>query len=661
MKFSDLGLAAPILQVLEREGYTSPTPIQGQAIPPVLAGSDVMAIAQTGTGKTAAFALPILTRLAADKTPVQRRTCRALVLSPTRELAAQIGESFRTYGQGLGLSVATVFGGVSHGPQRNALLRGVDIVVATPGRLLDHVNERNLDLSGTSILVLDEADQMLDLGFVVPIRRICAQLASRRQSLFFSATMPREIAALAAELLRDPVRIAVAPVATTAERVDQQIIHVETAKKRTLLVELLADEGMSRTLIFTRTKRGADKVTQHLVTAGIDAAAIHGNKSQRQREQTLDGFRKGKTRVLVATDIAARGIDIDSVTHVINYELPEVPEAYVHRIGRTARAGNSGRAISLVDNEELDLLKGIERLTRISIPSTNRRNDPNLAAAPKMPGSSGRDEGSRFRDPRSAPRGGGRDGGGRDGGGREGGVRHFERNSRPGPGSRDGGRDERPRSEARDRPARPAGDRPAWSPTDKPVERSDRPARPAGDRPDRSERPARSFGDRPDRGDRSDRPAGPRSDFRDRPARPAGDRPDRGDRPARSFGDRPDRGDRPARPAGDRPDRDDRPARPAGDRPRDAGPRSEFRDRPARPAGDRPDRGDRPARPAGDRPARPAGDRPAGPRSDFRSGPRKPAGEGRGERPFAARSGAPRSGAPRSDAGGGAKRRFRND
>jgi len=377
--FSELGLASDIIKALDEEGYSTPTPIQTQAIPPVLGGKDLLGIAQTGTGKTAAFALPILHRLALDRKPAPRRGCRVLVLSPTRELATQIGESFRAYGRHLGLRVAVVFGGVAHKPQRDALARGVDVLVATPGRLIDHTEERNAVLDATEVLVLDEADQMLDLGFLKPIRRIVSQLSARRQSLFFSATMPPEIGKLAAEMLRDPVRVSVAPAATTVERVSQRVIHVEHTRKRALLVELFGDPALSRALVFTRTKRGADRVAHHLEGAGIGVAAIHGNKSQRQREQALQRFRDSGIRVLVATDIAARGIDIDAVSHVVNYELPDVPEAYVHRIGRTARAGASGVAISLVDVDERPQLRDIERVTRQTIPSEDRRNDASLA------------------------------------------------------------------------------------------------------------------------------------------------------------------------------------------------------------------------------------------------------------------------------------------
>ena len=378
--FSELGLNASLLKALETEGYTTPTPIQAQAIPSVLAGKDLMGIAQTGTGKTAAFALPILHRLAADRKPALRQGARVLVLSPTRELASQIAESFRVYGRNTNLTVAVMYGGVPFRPQVNAMSRGVDILVATPGRLIDHLEQRSVVLSGTEVLVLDEADQMLDMGFIAPIRKILSKISARRQSLFFSATMPAEINKLASEMLRDPVRVSVTPVAKTADRVRQSVIHVEPQKKPSLLVELFADAAMTRTLVFTRTKRGADKVARHLEAAGIMVAAIHGNKSQRQREAALGDFKAGRIRGLIATDIAARGIDIDEVSHVVNFELPNIPESYVHRIGRTARAGAEGIAISLCGSDERAFLRDIERLTRQTIPSTNRCGDPELAA-----------------------------------------------------------------------------------------------------------------------------------------------------------------------------------------------------------------------------------------------------------------------------------------
>ncbi len=378
-QFKDLNLNASILEALTAKGYTQPTPIQLAAIPGVMEGRDLLGIAQTGTGKTAAFALPILHRLAANRKPAPRRGCRALVLSPTRELATQIAENFKAYGSKLGLSVVTIFGGVGHGPQRQALARGVDIIVAAPGRLLDHLGERDADLSQTEIFVLDEADQMLDMGFIVPIRQIVKHLPKQRQNLFFSATMPSDIEKLANELLnKDPVKVSVAPPSTTVERVNQQVVFVEAGRKRGLLTELFAKAEFTRVLVFTRTKRGADKVARILEGGGVQAIAIHGNKSQAQRERALAEFKAGKVRALVATDIAARGIDISSVSHVVQYELPDVPEQYVHRIGRTARAGKDGSAVAFCAEDERSLLRDIERVTRQKIPSTDRRNDAAL-------------------------------------------------------------------------------------------------------------------------------------------------------------------------------------------------------------------------------------------------------------------------------------------
>jgi ATP-dependent RNA helicase RhlE len=379
-QFKDLGLNASILEALTQKGYTVPTPIQLAAIPGVMEGRDLLGIAQTGTGKTAAFALPILHRLAANRKPAPRRGCRVLVLSPTRELATQIADSFKAYGSKLGFSVATIFGGVGHGPQRQALARGVDIVVAAPGRLLDHLGERDADLAQTEIFVLDEADQMLDMGFIDPIRRIVRHLPKQRQNLFFSATMPTDIEKLASDLLnKDPLKVSVAPPSTTVERVNQRVVFVEAGRKRGLLTELFADDAFKRVLVFTRTKRGADKVARILEGGGVPASAIHGNKSQNQRERALDEFKDGKVRALVATDIAARGIDVSSVTHVVQYELPDVPEQYVHRIGRTARAGKEGSAVAFCAEDERSLLRDIERVTRQKIPSEDRRNDAQLA------------------------------------------------------------------------------------------------------------------------------------------------------------------------------------------------------------------------------------------------------------------------------------------
>jgi superfamily II DNA/RNA helicase len=391
--FHDFTLNDAITRALVEEKYLVPTPIQAQTIPTVMSGRDVIGIAQTGTGKTAAFALPILHRLAANPLPPVRKSCRVLVLSPTRELSGQILDSFRTYGRHLRVRAALAIGGVSMGGQVRALLNGVDVLVATPGRLLDLVQSNALRLSEVECLVLDEADRMLDMGFIHDIRKIVAKLPTRRQTLMFSATMPRDIADLAAQMLRDPVKVAVTPAASTVERVEQRVIRVDRSAKLPILVDVLRREPIERVLIFTRTKRGADKVVRGLVHAGIGAEAIHGNKSQSQRERVLAAFRKGKVSVLVATDIAARGIDVDGVSHVVNFELPNVPETYVHRIGRTARAGAEGIAISLCDGEEVAFLRDIEKLIRITIPISDRRADRSQAdraparhTSPHLPG-----------------------------------------------------------------------------------------------------------------------------------------------------------------------------------------------------------------------------------------------------------------------------------
>ena len=367
-KFSGLGLAQPLLKALAAEGYSTPTPIQAQAIPIVLSGRDLVGLAQTGTGKTAAFALPILDRLLATRKHAGARACRTLVLAPTRELAGQIADSFRAYGRFIGLSTAVVYGGASMHKQKQALERGVDILVATPGRLLDHISQRNLRLDAVEILVLDEADHMLDMGFIHDLRRIATLVPAKRQSLFFSATMPAPIAELAGQFLTDPLRVAVAPPSTTAERVEQAVVHVDHSRKQDLLHALLDGPAITRALVFARTKHGADRVVKKLQADGFSADAIHGNKSQGQRERALDAFKKGRARVLVATEIAARGIDVDDVSHVINFDLPNVPEQYVHRIGRTARAGNGGHAISFCAPDERAFLKDIERLTKQAVP-----------------------------------------------------------------------------------------------------------------------------------------------------------------------------------------------------------------------------------------------------------------------------------------------------
>ncbi|MEZ5970360.1 MAG: DEAD/DEAH box helicase [Hyphomonadaceae bacterium] len=366
--FQDLGVSAPILKALESEGYTKPTPIQMQALPIVHRGKDLIGLAQTGTGKTAAFALPILDRLHKDRKFPGEKSCRTLVLAPTRELAAQIGDSFRAYGKFLGLSTAVVFGGASMFKQKQALYRGVDVLVATPGRLLDHVSQRSVRLDKVEILVLDEADHMLDMGFIHDLRKIATILPRARQTLFFSATMPPAIEELAAQFLDNPEKIAVTPVSSTAERVQQAVVHVDQSKKQDLLHAMLADKRIKRALVFARTKHGADRVAKKLESAGFDADAIHGNKSQGQRIRALDAFKKGQTRILVATEVAARGIDVDDITHVINFDLPNVPEQYVHRIGRTARAGTDGIAISFCAPDERAYLRDIEKLTKQAVP-----------------------------------------------------------------------------------------------------------------------------------------------------------------------------------------------------------------------------------------------------------------------------------------------------
>ncbi len=368
MLFSELGLLPALETAVASEGYVEPTPIQARAIPHVLAGRDLLGLAQTGTGKTAAFALPILQRLAKQPPAGRQRPIRCLVLTPTRELAAQIDESFSTYGKHLPLRSFVIFGGVGMDAQKQALRSGMDILVATPGRLLDLAGQGLVELKALEVFVLDEADRMLDMGFIHDVRKVIRLLPRDRQTLFFSATMPPEAQELADQLLKNPQTVAVVPSATTAERIDQEVYFVEKADKRALLVDVLRDAGMRRVLVFSRTKHGANRIAEHLVKAGIGAEAIHGNKSQNARERALAGFKSGKIRVLVATDIAARGIDIDDVTHVVNFDVPEVPETYVHRIGRTARAGAAGMALSFCEVDERADWRNIEKLTRQEIP-----------------------------------------------------------------------------------------------------------------------------------------------------------------------------------------------------------------------------------------------------------------------------------------------------
>ncbi|MFO7746421.1 MAG: DEAD/DEAH box helicase [Orrella sp.] len=363
--FASLSLAEPILRAIAEEGYTHPTPIQAQAIPHVTAGHDLMAAAQTGTGKTAGFTLPILQRLISNPLTHQKPgTPRVLILTPTRELAAQVQESVRTYGKHANVSSLVMFGGVNINPQINALRKRLDVLVATPGRLLDHAQQKTLDLSGVEVLVLDEADRMLDMGFIRDIRKILQLMPKQRQNLLFSATFSEDIRQLARGVLSNPVEVSVSPRNTTAERVEQSVHLVPQAHKRDVLSHIIRESGWHQVLVFTRTKHGANRLAEKLVKDGLQAAAIHGNKSQSARTKALEGFKSGKLSVLVATDIAARGLDIDQLPQVVNFELPNVPEDYVHRIGRTGRAGAAGQALSLVDVEEMKYLKAIERLTR---------------------------------------------------------------------------------------------------------------------------------------------------------------------------------------------------------------------------------------------------------------------------------------------------------
>ena len=371
MAFKALNLNPTILKALDAQGYHTPTPIQAKAIPPILEGKDVLGCAQTGTGKTAAFALPIIQRLSempVDKTRRGPAHPRALILSPTRELAAQIGESFGTYGKHSGLSHTVIYGGVSQYHQAKAIHRGVDILVATPGRLMDLMDQRIVTLKDVKVFILDEADRMLDMGFIQPIRKIAAAVPAGRQTLLFSATMPREIMHLADSLLKNPVKVSVTPVASAAPLITQSVYQVPFHNKQALLEVLLDEPGVDRAVVFTRTKHGADRVCMRLERDGIAAVAIHGNKAQNYRTRALDSFKSGKTRVLVATDVAARGLDVDNITHVFNFDLPMEPEAYVHRIGRTGRAGATGIAISFCDRAEFDQLRQIERLTGKQIP-----------------------------------------------------------------------------------------------------------------------------------------------------------------------------------------------------------------------------------------------------------------------------------------------------
>jgi ATP-dependent RNA helicase RhlE len=513
VSFADLGLAEPLLRALEAANYTVPTPIQARTIPALLQGRDVLGIAQTGTGKTAAFALPVLQHLSGFRERPQPKHPRCLVLAPTRELAVQISRSFDTYGRGLGLRLCTVVGGLGYGRQIETLARGVDILVATPGRLLDLVERGNVKLAHVTFLILDEADRMFDMGFIKDVRRIIGSVSKQRQTLMFSATMPGDIAKLASEILKNPEKVEIAPQGRTIEKIDQRVYFVNSATKRALLSHLLSDAALERVIVFTRTKRGANRVAEALEDRGVASEAIHGNKSQNARQKALDNFSRGKARVLVATDLASRGIDVTGVTHVINYELPADAESYVHRIGRTARAGASGVALSFCDSSERGQLKSIERLTnqRIAVVSTPANED--MPAAPPMRPRAEREQNDE--NPRDARfRGPGRPGGG--GHGRPGGGpgRHRSFGDRSG-GDRSGGdrsRGERPPAQAEhqwprgDYRDRPQGDRPQG---DRPV--GDRPNgdRPQGDRPEGSGYSARPQAKRP----YTPRPQGDRPPF----------------------------------------------------------------------------------------------------------------------------------------------------
>ena len=396
MSFDSLGLSTDILRAISDQGYNEPTPIQRQAIPVVLEGKDVMAGAQTGTGKTAAFTLPILEMLREKSHIKGRRPIRALILTPTRELAAQIGASIDTYGKYLPITSTVVFGGVKINPQIDKLQRGVDILVATPGRLLDHAQQNTVDLSQIEILILDEADRMLDMGFINDIRKVLRLVPKQRQNLLFSATYSKEIKALAHDLLNNPVSIEVSSGNTAAESVDQIIYPVDKGRKRELLSEMIGKNNWQQVLVFTRTKHGANRLTEQLGKDGLTAAAIHGNKSQGARTRALAKFKSGEIRILVATDIAARGIDIDQLPHVVNYELPNVSEDYIHRIGRTGRAGNEGQAASLVCVDELKLLRDIEKLLKRELPKqiiTGYEIDPSIKAEPIQNGRNGQNRG----------------------------------------------------------------------------------------------------------------------------------------------------------------------------------------------------------------------------------------------------------------------------
>ncbi|MDX2131223.1 MAG: DEAD/DEAH box helicase [Planctomycetota bacterium] len=477
--FTSLGLSRPLLTALTDEGYTTPTPIQAQAIPAGIAGRDLLGVAQTGTGKTAAFGLPILHRLSTAPRDASRRgpvLPRALILSPTRELASQIGESFAVYGRHTGLAGTVIFGGVSQFHQVRDLHRGVDILVATPGRLIDLMEQRLVNLTEISIFVLDEADRMLDMGFIKPIRRIAAALPAARQTMLFSATLPREIVSLAESLMRDPVRVSVSRAAAAEPKIEQAMYMVPRERKQALLTHLLREGAIERAVVFTKTKHGADRVARRLHAGGIHAVAIHGNKAQNQRTRALDSFRAGHAKVLVATDVAARGLDVDGITHVFNFDLPMEPEAYVHRIGRTGRAGASGIAVTFCDSEERDLLRAVERTTGARIPTLAlpalpeiapdvKRDDPRESYSRPQQGrpQQGRSHHVRAADGRSQPARATRSADGRPASDRPA-PKRTARAAMPGAGVPHKAGAPRPAGAPTQRPSAPPSDRPAGTP-----------------------------------------------------------------------------------------------------------------------------------------------------------------------------------------------------
>jgi ATP-dependent RNA helicase RhlE len=489
MQFTDFGLSQPVLRAIGEEGYDTPTPIQVQAIPHVLQGRDLLGCAQTGTGKTAAFALPIIERLAAKRVPRTAKKARVLVLSPTRELAAQIAESFDSYGRHSDIRTAVIFGGVNQTRQVELLARGVDVLVATPGRLLDLLSQKAVTLSALEVFVLDEADRMLDMGFIHDVRKIAALVPAVRQTLLFSATMPDDIRQLAAKLLSDPVEVAVAPVSSTAEKIDQAIYFVEKGDKRALLAWILEDTRIDRVLVFTRTKHGANRVAEFLEKKNVSAAAIHGNKSQNARERALEGFKSGKVRALIATDIAARGIDIDQLAYVINFDLPNVPEAYVHRIGRTGRAGAAGQALSFCEEEERPYLADIERLIRINLEAVTKHPFPSPLGIPA------KTDLDRRGGPQ-APKGGfgARKSGGSPQSRRQGGGQPRQSDGRHSSGER------RPSEGRSQQGQRPAAQQQAQRPA---AQQAQRPAAQQSQRPAQAQRPAAQQGQRPAAAQRS--------------------------------------------------------------------------------------------------------------------------------------------------------------